>query len=406
MEFLRNAVAGVWGLLKPATTASNTVIAATETTEKDIDLVIEKRSGLIYSTAAETLARDGNTAAITAAITAAVTTDQELSKLKGRINETVVQIRGVRGKNQEQAQPEEMVKLDAIDGKIDILVIANDTAAVANNNNAIASNKLSNDLDTARGLVLYDLTVPISPAQARQAVLAQAAQEAFNQALRRTGSQDIAQAAQAVLNQVLAQNLYGDITQAIQATQAAQVVIFNQVFALTGNRETAEVAAVAVVKEAVAAAQAAAASPEVAERARQADLVARPAFEEAQAAPQAIASITPDSLTTMGNISIKAIKDNNIQYQAYDELYRQKYECLPDVVFEYNVADKENLRALRAKLSTDRISTLQFRDSCVAESAEQLAGILKQYNGWSIADPVTTRVSQLMMSRCTESWTP
>ena len=296
MSFLRRAVAGVWNLLKPADATSNPVIEAIETTEKEIDLVIEKREGLIRSTAAETLARDGNTAAITAAVTAAVTTDVELSRLKGRINKTVVQIRGHRGKNQEQAQPEEMENLNAVDGKIDILVIANDTAAVANNNNAEKSNKLSNDLDTARGLVLHDLTV-----------------------IKNTEDPAFATAVMA-----------------------------------------------------------------------------------AQAASRRIATLVPEVIIA----SKAAVQADEEQYQANNKLNEQKYKCLPDVVFEYNEADRQKLIELRQQLIAINMSTSRFQDSCVADSAVFLSRILKKYSGWSLDDNKTTIVSQLMMATFTESWAP
>ena len=321
MSFLRRAVAGVWNFIKPADATSNPVIAATETTEKDIDLVIEKSEGLLsYNAAAsnpeeETLVRNAATELL---VTAANTERYNTHELTG-INE-----------------------------KVKEAWEANNTAAVANNNNAEKSNKLSNDLDTARGLVLHDLPIPISPEQAGQAVLAQAAQEAFNQALHQTRRRDIAQSA----------------------------------------------------------AQAAAASPETQAAAQAAQRAAQEARPEAEAAATAASGRIATLVPQVGITSLEAIRADERQSEANNKLNEQKYKCLPDVVFEYNVADKEKLTALRAQLLESGISTLQFRDSCVAESAEQLAGILKQYNGWSIADAVTTSVSQLMMSRFTESWTP
>ena len=52
MSFLRRAVAGVWNFIKPADATSNTVIADTETTELEIDLVIKKSEGMRSSVAA------------------------------------------------------------------------------------------------------------------------------------------------------------------------------------------------------------------------------------------------------------------------------------------------------------------------------------------------------------------
>lgn len=287
MNFLRNAVAGVWGLLKPVTTASNPVIAATEASEKEIDLVIKKSEGLISL----------------GAVTAAVNAGSKLNSLKTNIKQKVVRIRTQRGK--QRADDVEDKNLNDIDDKVKNSFTANNSAAVANNTNAELSSKLSNDLDNARGVVLDNLPIPISPVEVEV------------------------------------------------ATRLALV--------------------------AQAAAQA-----------------ARPG------AAASVASLIPQA----GMASKIAVEADDLQYQANDELNRQTYKCLPDVVFEYNDADKQKLTALRARLLADIITTLEFRNGCVGESAEQLAGILKKYNGWASDDENTTKISQLMMLRFTESWTP
>ena len=296
MDFLRNAVAGVWGLLKPATTSSNPVIAATEASEKEIDLVIKKSEGLTsYADAATT---EHEKALVNAAETELVSSTNPKKPTKTNIKQKVVRIRTQRGKPKEEAVEDK--NLNDINSKVNNSFRANNLAAAANNTNATKSSELSNDLDIARGVVLDDLPIPDNPVQAQAAA---------------------------------------------QAAAAAQ------------------------------------ATPEAAAH---------------------FASLVPQ----VGIASNRAFEADNLQYQANDELNRHKYECLPDVVFEYNEADKQKLTELRLVLIKKNITTLQFRDSCVAESAEQLAGILKNYSGWSIADADTTRVSQLMMSRFTESWTP
>jgi hypothetical protein len=366
MEFLRNAVAGVWNLLKPAT-AANPVIAETEATEKEIDLVIKKREGLTsYADAATT---EPEKALVNAAATELVTSTNRAKPTKTNIKEKVVQIRRSRGT--QRADDVEDKNLHDIDSKVNNSFTANRQAAIANNNNARGCDTLSNDLDKARGVVLDNLPIPISPEQAGQAVLAQAAQAAFNQALHQTGNRDIAQAA----------------AKAVAATGSPAALA------------------------AQAAAQAAAPEFQAAEElARQAAQTAAQEAAAAQASPEAAAATAAHFARLVPQVGIAsntAFEADNKQYQANDELNRQKYECLPDVICEYNVADKEKLRQLRYILLQHGISTLQFRDSCVAESALQLAGILKNYNGWAsaITDENTKTVSQLMMLKFTESWT-
>ncbi len=115
---------------------------------------------------------------------------------------------------------------------------------------------------------------------------------------------------------------------------------------------------------------------------------------------------------------------DDLQYKANDELNRQKYKCLPDVVFEYNEADKEKLKKLREKLLRDKTTTLKFRNDCIAESAVQLAGILKNYTGFNAGTKASTaeatrllkvaakqdhadaNIYKLMMLRFTKSWVP
>jgi hypothetical protein len=346
MYLLRRA----WDYLKPADATSNRVIAETETTEKDIDLVIEKREGLLSSAAA----------GINVTVDAA-----KLVGSKTNIKQRVGQIRGYRGKTPEEvaaaaaaAETFDTKNLNDIDEIVEKAWVANNTAAVANNSNATNSNQLSDILDTARGLVLHDLPIPISPEQARQAVLAQAAQAAFNQALHLTRSQDIAQ------------------SEAQAAAAAAQT-------AAQAAEEKARPDFERAAQEAATRAEAA-----------------------AQAAPQAKAYITPDSLTTMGNISIKAIKDDEQQYQANNKLNEQKYKCLPDVVFEYNVADEEKLTALRAELLQRDMSTLQFRGSCVEDSALQLRNLLHLRQGLGVENEIISSLSRSFMERFTESWAP
>ena len=96
MDFLRNAVAGVWGLLKPATTSSNPVIAETEASEKEIDLVIKKSEGLTsYADAATT---EHEKALVNAAETELVSSTNPKKPTKTNIKQKVVRIRTQRGK--------------------------------------------------------------------------------------------------------------------------------------------------------------------------------------------------------------------------------------------------------------------------------------------------------------------
>ena len=271
MNFLRNAVAGVWGLLKP-TTAANPVIAETETNKQEIDSVIEKQVGLN---------------------TGGIDSKNIIHTNKTNIIQRVVnsKTRRVPPANKEAAiqkeGQEEIKNLNEIDGKVNNSVIANNLAAVANNTNAEISNKLSNDLDDARGHVIDD-SIP----------------------------------------------LYDERITAAAAADSASLFF-----------------------------------------------------------PAVLASTN-------------AVKADELQCQANDELNRQKYKCLPDTVFEYNEADEQKLTQLRDGLLSKNISTLQFRNGCVVDSAVELAGILKKYSGWAIDDDNTTRISQLMMLRFTESWTP
>jgi hypothetical protein len=270
MYLLRRA----WDYLKPADPTPGSDLEATEISELKIDELIEKQSGLLSSAAAGI----DVTADAAKLIFSADPADRD-KPTKTNIKQRVFPIKTRRvpalGPTPSDPTKKENDNLTELDTKIYNSFRANNLAAAANNNNAIASNILSDILDTAREQTLTDV-------------------------------------------------------------------------------------------------------------------------QKAQGIAAAAAAIVGASVANA----------DDLQYQANDELNRQKYECLPDIVFQYNVADKEKLTALRADLLQRGISTLQFRDSCVADSAVQLAGILKNYSGWTIADADTTRVSKLMMSRFTESWTP
>jgi hypothetical protein len=222
MYLLRRA----WDYLKPADPTPGSDLEATEISELKIDELIEKQSGLLSSAAAGI----DVTADAAKLIFSADPADRD-KPTKTNIKQRVFPIKTRRvpalGPTPSDPTKKENDNLTELDTKIYNSFRANNLAAAANNNNAIASNILSDILDTAREQTLTDV-------------------------------------------------------------------------------------------------------------------------QKAQGIAAAAAAIVGASVANA----------DDLQYQANDELNRQKYECLPDIVFQYNVADKEKLTALRADLLQRGISTL------------------------------------------------